>query len=396
MQTYNPKKASSVADIIIEADADAAPPGAATHGKPGKKAPAQSKPGARKYVKKDPLVQKFQQAVMALYGPDAVGPLKDDEQWGPKTKGAYERLMADAVSKWPKLKRYPAQPTPVALNWGITVANALTKQKGAAAGLPQNLDVPYDAENSFQLRELSSAKAFLATLKARNMLEDVHEGGQEVEKAFRMLATLYNKLARDEQYRTSLTMNSGIPGIADKVVKVVFDTFQELYRMPGGKQTYESMARGTKSGKSGQPSSKETTVPEGKLDLSWLANEDKKTEKLDTPNRVLIAIRGLPDRSFLASPDEFKGLAVEASKIAPSLRGFWGKTVKPGYESKEQETELARSFLKKLIGRWRSVNFALMQNQGEILAVYKKHQFLKLRDFMQAYGLSIKQLGEAL
>jgi hypothetical protein len=390
LKAYKHKGAASVYNMMVTSDL-----GAPSFGP--KVTP--TKPGGRKSksVKKDPLVRKFQLAVMALYGPDAVGPKKDDGEWGPRTKAAYEKVMNDIRKAKPTAGVYAVtatQPTPSVLNWGTRVATWLTKQKGTAAGLSQDIDIPYNDKISFKLRELASAKTFLATLaglRTQKLLTDVH-AGEEAKEAFTMLAKLYNKLSKDKEYRENLEFSSRQVGIADKVGKVVFNTFNQLYRIPGGKKSYEELVKAKKAPTA--PGTK-PAVPASRLDLSWVNPAREKEEKLDTPNKVIIAIRSLPFMEYLVK-DMFESVAVSASKYDEDLRGFWGKDVSHGSETPEQLRELSKKFLTRLYGRVRRLIGALSNVQGEFLTQYSKKSYLNFLYHMQDYLKAMGQLREAL
>lgn len=385
LQTHGIIVASAKDELIKEADLGIS---IAPKGKPSKK-----KPTKGKAVKLDPLVKKFQQAAMALYGPGAVGPKKDDGKWGPKTKAAYEKVMSELRKIKPDAKVFPAQPTPQSLNWGIYIAERLAQMKGAALGLPQDMDIPYTDKISFKLRELANPRAFLTTLagfRAQNIMPDVHTG-EETAEAFTILAKLYNKLTRDKEYREDLTFRSGVVGVADKIAKVVFETFNQLYRMPGGKKSYEGLIKK-------KTPAKETPkkTPKVRMDLSWASPGRERAEELDTPEKVYVAIRGLPFVEFLAQVNAFEEIALNASRYDKSLRGFWGETVPYGSETSRQRREVAMKFLEKLKTRAGRLYSALGRVQGEFLAKYKRKDFLNLVHHMQTYFVALRQLAEAL
>jgi len=386
LQTHGIIIASAKEELVKEADLGIS---IAPKEKPSKKRPAKGKA-----VEIDPLVKTFQQAAMALHGPNAVGPKKDDGKWGPSTKGAYEKVMAELRKVKPDAKVFPAQPTPQSLNWGIYIAERLAQMKGAALGLPQDMDIPYTDKIKFKLRELADPRAFLTTLagfRTQNVLPDVHTG-EETAEAFTILAKLYNKLTRGKEYRENLTFSSGVVGVADKAAKVVFDTFKQLYNMPGGKQSYEGLVK--KRTPAAKKAPKKT--PEARMDLSWAAPGRERTEELDTPDKVAVAIRGLPFMEFLAQVDAFEEIALNASRYDKSLRGFWGETVPYGSETPKQRREVARKFLKKLKTRAGRLYSALGRVQGEFLAKYNKRDFLNFVHHMQTYFVALRQLAEAL
>jgi len=396
VKLYKLKEATQDSSDIIVTSGKFGPPSVSVG--PATKAPAKKKTTTKRAptAKVDPNVQMFQQAVMALYGANVVGPKKDDGDWGPKTIAAYNKVMADVKAKYPKARTYPAQATVEALGWGTKVAQFLLKTRVVPSGVKEAFRIEVAPGLEMRVADLKDAKTFMNALaisrKSGNAaVPKVKDEIAATEQAMNLLVGFYKKLINKE-YQNKLWIQTGSRDVANKLMTLINRLFGQIYKLPSGAAALKSI----KSKKvPAKPAGK--SAPSGKVDTSFMDLTGSEAS-LDSPNGIVLAMKGLPNRRYLAQEVLFTRLALFAARKDKSLRmdrNVTGKeqvmTPVGGKWSTIQRKKIAQAYYAQLQGRLDGIQGAIGTFEGALKSAGYKYD--NLVDYMQMYNVSMDQLG---
>ena len=387
LKAINPKTSA------LNVKADGAPPIAL----PTKPAPAPA--AKKKTVKVDEKVRAFQQAAIALYGPDAVGPRKDDGQWGPATKAAYDKVMRDVKEQYPEARTYPALPTEQSLSWGTQVANYLTKtKKTSLTGLKDTFQFTIAPGVYTRVSDLKDAKSFMNALareRYSGIIPPVKDQVEASEQAMKMLANFYKKLM-SEEYQNQLWLQTGSRDVATKLMALVNDLFGQIHKLPSGAQALKNLQSKKK------PAGEKPAAPGVKEQAPGFFGRGSGKD-LKSGAGIYKAIRNLVAETTLAMPNEFMALAIRASGVNKNLKkeyNIYGKLVpiSPGIGPREysdkQKQSVTEQYLNELEWRVGDIRAALRDQKGEIETRYSNGAALwqDWLETLQAYMISLDEL----